>query len=246
MIHTLAVALSPLTLYPPRLLTTHVNVASRPCAIVTFSSGTRKSGSKQLTATHAKQQRPKGPVSPALAPGPQTNTTPPRPLPLSTKWIHQKVGLLSPDVAIDPFPISKNSHPRTLPREVFSSETQSLLPNIWGLEIIQFGSIRHITKSYIFARTNIHRLELRPVAVAIVYQYCFALLRSLSQQQISAIVIICSYHYYHFCLQIIIIGSTQIWQISQQSSSNHVLRAPTDISFIRTRNLPVTFYTRYP
>lgn len=40
LIHTLAVAArSPLTLYPPRLLTTQVNVASRPCATVTFSKG---------------------------------------------------------------------------------------------------------------------------------------------------------------------------------------------------------------
>lgn len=50
-IHTLAVAGSPLTLYPPRLFTTQVNVASLPWAIVTFSNGTRKSGSNPDTAT---------------------------------------------------------------------------------------------------------------------------------------------------------------------------------------------------
>lgn len=50
-IHTLAVARSPLTLYPPKLFTTQVKVASRPWATVTFSNGYRKSGSKPETAT---------------------------------------------------------------------------------------------------------------------------------------------------------------------------------------------------
>jgi hypothetical protein len=49
---TLAGVRSALTLYPPRLLTTHVNMASRPCGIVMFSSGYRKSGSKPRAAEH--------------------------------------------------------------------------------------------------------------------------------------------------------------------------------------------------
>lgn len=40
---------SPLTLYPPRLFTTQVKVASRPWATVTFPIGFRKSGSKPDT-----------------------------------------------------------------------------------------------------------------------------------------------------------------------------------------------------
>lgn len=52
LIHTLAVDGSPLTLYPPRLFTTQVKVASRPCATVKFSRGTRKSGSNPDTVTN--------------------------------------------------------------------------------------------------------------------------------------------------------------------------------------------------
>lgn len=41
-----------LTLLPPILFTTHVNIASRPWAIVTFSSGNKKSGSKPFAETY--------------------------------------------------------------------------------------------------------------------------------------------------------------------------------------------------
>lgn len=53
-IHTLAVAESPLTLYPPKLLTTQVNMASLPWGTVIFSKGYRKSGSNPNTASENK------------------------------------------------------------------------------------------------------------------------------------------------------------------------------------------------
>lgn len=46
-----------LTRWPPKLFTTHVKMASRPWAIVTFSSGNKKSGSNPRTRTETERRK---------------------------------------------------------------------------------------------------------------------------------------------------------------------------------------------